>query len=89
MAEQAADPLAAGQTALASGDWAGASAAFEAALDKEEVPAAREGLSRALWWTDGPARAIAERTHAYSGYRRREPITLVSSSCAASGQKTR
>jgi tetratricopeptide (TPR) repeat protein len=71
MAEQAADPLAAGQTALASGDWAGASAAFEAALDKEEVPAAREGLSRALWWTDGPARAIAERTHAYSGYRRR------------------
>jgi hypothetical protein len=70
MAEQAADPLAAGEASLASGDWVGARTAFEAALHREEAPAAREGLARALWWTYGPARAIAERTHAYSGYRR-------------------
>ena len=43
----------------------------EAVLDKEEDPAAREGLARALWWTERPAQAIAERTHAYAGYRRR------------------
>jgi DNA-binding CsgD family transcriptional regulator len=71
MPEHAVDPLAAGKAALASGDWAAARAAFEAVLDKEEDPAAREGLARALWWTDGSAQAIAERTHAYAGYRRR------------------
>jgi hypothetical protein len=59
MAEQAAYPPAAGEASLTSGDWVGARAAFEAALYREEAPAAREGLARALWWTDGPARAIA------------------------------
>jgi hypothetical protein len=70
MAEQAADPLAAGDAALTSGDWAVARAAFEAALEEADAPAAREGLARALWWTHGPARAISERSRAYSGYRR-------------------
>jgi len=70
MADLATDPLAVAEAALAAGDWAGARAAFEAALRDEDVPAARDGLARALWWINGPAPAIAERTHAYSGYRR-------------------
>jgi DNA-binding CsgD family transcriptional regulator len=70
MAEVATDPLAVGAAALAAGDWAGARAAFEAALRDADVPAARDGLARALWWINGPGPAIAERTHAYSGYRR-------------------
>jgi DNA-binding CsgD family transcriptional regulator/tetratricopeptide (TPR) repeat protein len=64
------DPLAVGNAALAAGDWAAARAAFEAALAEDDAPAARDGLARALWWIEGPARAVAERTHAYTGYRR-------------------
>lgn len=71
MAGLATDPLAVGKAALAAGDWPAARAAFEAALDRDDAPEARDGLGRALWWTAGPARAIAERTHAYSGYRQR------------------
>jgi hypothetical protein len=69
MAELATDPLAVGRAALAVGDWVAARAAFESALAGDDAPAARDGLARALWWIEGPARAIAERTHAYSGYR--------------------
>jgi DNA-binding CsgD family transcriptional regulator len=69
MAELVTDPLAVGNAALADGDWAAARTAFEGALADHEEPAARDGLARALWWIEGPARAIAERTHAYSGYR--------------------
>jgi len=68
MAEQAADRLAAGRAALASGDWTAARAAFEAALADDDAPVAHDGLARALWWIDGPAPAIAERTSAYSAY---------------------
>jgi len=69
MAELATDSLDAGRAALAAGDWTAARAAFEAALADDDAPAARDGLGRALWWIEGPAPAIAERTHAYSGYR--------------------
>jgi DNA-binding CsgD family transcriptional regulator len=69
MAERAADLVAAGKTALATGDWATARASFQAALDEDDGPAAHDGLGRALWWIEGPARAIAERSHAYAGYR--------------------
>jgi DNA-binding CsgD family transcriptional regulator len=71
MAGPATDPLAVGHAALAAGDWVAARAAFEAALDGDDAPDARDGLARALWWTAGPAQAIAERTHAYAGYRQR------------------
>jgi DNA-binding CsgD family transcriptional regulator/tetratricopeptide (TPR) repeat protein len=71
MAELATDPLAVGEAALAAGDWQAARRAFAAALDQEDVPAARDGLARALWWLDGPGPAVAERTRAYAGYRRR------------------
>jgi DNA-binding CsgD family transcriptional regulator len=71
MAGLVTDPLAVGKAALAAGDWVAARAAFEAALDANDVPDARDGLARALWWIEGPARAITERTHAYSEYRHR------------------
>jgi hypothetical protein len=70
MAELASDPLDVGRAALAAGDWTKARAAFEAALADDDSPAARDGLGRALWWIQGPAMAIAERTQAYSGYHR-------------------
>lgn len=69
MAEPATDLLAAGRAALAAGDWTAARAAFEAALAVADAPAARDGLARALWWVEGPGAAIAERTHAYAGFR--------------------
>jgi DNA-binding CsgD family transcriptional regulator len=69
MAELATEPLAVGKAALAAGDWAAARTAYETALHECDAPAAHEGLARALWWIDGPARAISERIHAYSGYR--------------------
>jgi DNA-binding CsgD family transcriptional regulator len=72
MAELATEPLAVGKAALAAGDWTAARAAFETALKEDDEPAAYDGLARALWWIEGPARAIAERIHAYAGYRHRE-----------------
>jgi DNA-binding CsgD family transcriptional regulator len=65
------DPLAAGEAALAAGDWGSACRAFEAVLAGEDEPDAHDGLARALWWIDGPQAAVIERTRAYSGYRRR------------------
>ena len=70
MADLAADPLVAGRAALGAGDWTAARAAFEAAVAADDPPVARDGLARARWWIEGPARAIAERTHAYAGYHR-------------------
>lgn len=70
MAELATDPLAPGEAALATGDWKAAREAFEAALADEDTPAAHDGLGRALWWTEGPAKAVTERVRAYSGYHR-------------------
>jgi DNA-binding CsgD family transcriptional regulator/predicted negative regulator of RcsB-dependent stress response len=70
MAEPATEQLAVGDAALVAGNWQEARAAFEAALAEQETPEARDGLGRALWWTDGSSRAITERTRAYSEFRR-------------------
>lgn len=70
MAEPAADLLAVGNAALATGDWDAARAAFESLLTENDLPDAHDGLARALWWLKGPAQAVAERTQAYSGYHR-------------------
>jgi len=70
MAEPATDLLATGNAALAAGDWTAARAAFTSALEEGDDPAAHDGLARTLWWTDGPSRAIEERTRAYAGFRR-------------------
>jgi DNA-binding CsgD family transcriptional regulator len=70
MAELATDQVTVGKAALAAGNWAAARSAFETALGEEDSAAAHDGLARALWWIEGPARAVAERIRAYSGYRR-------------------
>ena len=62
--------VAQGYEALASGDWAAARAAFEAALDVEEFPEALDGLGRALWWLRESEQAVVYRERAYSGFRR-------------------
>jgi DNA-binding NarL/FixJ family response regulator len=59
-----------GYEALASGDWATARAAFEAALAVEEFPEALDGLGRALWWLRDSEQAVVYRERAYSGFRR-------------------
>ena len=61
--------VAEGYEALAAGDWAGARAAFEAALAVEEFPEALDGLGRALWWLRESDKAVVYRERAYSGFR--------------------
>jgi DNA-binding NarL/FixJ family response regulator len=71
MGAAAADSAVAdGYEALASGDWAAARSAFEAALAVEEFPAALDGLGRALWWLREEHDAVVQRERAYSGFRR-------------------
>ena len=62
--------VAEGYEALASGNWAEARAAFEAALAVEEFPEALDGLGRALWWLRESEQAVVYRERAYSGFRR-------------------
>src|SRR4051794_35544179 len=70
MADLVLDLVAQGHAALAAGDWEAARRAYQAALLDADTPAARDGLGRALWWVEGPTAAAAERTRAYSGYRK-------------------
>lgn len=67
--DAAADPLVAGEEALASGDWEGARAGFESALDAGPSARAQEGLGRALWWLQDTGGAIACMERAYAAYR--------------------
>ncbi|HEU0245575.1 MAG TPA: response regulator transcription factor [Gaiellaceae bacterium] len=62
--------VAQGYEALASGDWAAAREAFEAALEVEESPEALDGLGRASWWLREAEQAVVYRERAYSGFRR-------------------
>ncbi|MBT2538569.1 LuxR C-terminal-related transcriptional regulator [Arthrobacter sp. ISL-69] len=62
--------LAEGRRLLAANNWAGAAAAFESVLADSDDPAAHDGLAGALWWLRDVDRAIAERTAAYTGFRR-------------------
>src|SRR5215218_10081050 len=62
--------VAEGYEALACGDWAGAHAAFEAALDVEEFPEPLDGLGRPLCWLRESEQAVVYRERAYSGFRR-------------------
>jgi DNA-binding CsgD family transcriptional regulator len=62
--------LAEGERLLASTEWAAAAAAFDSVLAILDDPAAHDGLGRALWWLRDVDRAVAERTAAYTGFRR-------------------
>ena len=67
--EAAADPLVAGDEALASGDWVGARATFERTLADGPSARAEEGLGRALWWLQDTERSIAHMERAYAAHR--------------------
>jgi ATP/maltotriose-dependent transcriptional regulator MalT len=64
-----ADLLDAGWQALASGAWAEARTAFEAAVLQEESAAALEGLGWAAWWLNDVAVTFDARERAYRRYR--------------------
>jgi tetratricopeptide (TPR) repeat protein len=59
-----------GYEALASGEWEGARAAFQEALDATESAEALDGLGRALWWLRDERGAVVNRERAYAGFRR-------------------
>jgi tetratricopeptide (TPR) repeat protein len=67
----ASGPLATGWSQLGEGEWAAASASFEAAVAREETPEALEGLSWAAWWLDDADTVFDARERAYHLYRRR------------------
>jgi hypothetical protein len=56
--------------ALASGDWEGARAAFQEALDATDSAEALDGLGRALWWLRDERGAVVNRERAYAGFCR-------------------
>src|ERR671911_743665 len=62
--------LARGYEALASGDWEGARASFQEALDSTDSAEALDGLGRALWWLRDERGAVVHRERAYAGFRR-------------------
>jgi DNA-binding CsgD family transcriptional regulator len=57
--------------ALKRGEWAEAVRGFEAVLEYNEVPEAREGLAQAYWWLDDGDACLTSREAAYRGYRER------------------
>ena len=69
------DLFAAGNEALAAGDWAGARASLQAALDREETAKGLAGLADALWWLGEIHDAVGHRERAYAEFRRRpDPV---------------
>lgn len=79
--EAATDPVERGDEALAGGDWEGARAAFEAAVEATPSARAYEGLGLSLWWLHDTDGAIAQMERAYAGYRE-EDETRRAASCA-------
>jgi tetratricopeptide (TPR) repeat protein len=63
--------LAAGQAALAAGDWQAAREAFEAALAENETPEALSGLGTAMMWLGEMEAAVDLRERAYAAFCRR------------------
>jgi hypothetical protein len=62
--------LADGERSLAATDWAAAAGAFDSVLAIHDHPAAHDGLATAMWWLRDVDQAIAQRTAAYTGFRR-------------------
>jgi ATP/maltotriose-dependent transcriptional regulator MalT len=58
-----------GWSELARGDWVGARARFEQALEHDESAVAFEGLSWAAWWLDDEEAVFAARERAFRLYR--------------------
>jgi DNA-binding CsgD family transcriptional regulator len=69
-APRAGEELREGARALESADWEAARAAFEFALEGDEIPEAHEGLGLALWFLGSVGDGIAARERAFEGYVR-------------------
>ncbi|MFR0359227.1 LuxR C-terminal-related transcriptional regulator [Streptomyces sediminimaris] len=65
------DLLAAGDEAMAAGQWGDARAAFEAALKQHPVAEALAGLADVMWWQGETKDAIKHGERAYAAFRRR------------------
>ena len=61
-----------GGRSLQEGDWAGAKAAFEAALADQETAQALAGLGEALWWLGDIRDALDHRERAYAAFRHQQ-----------------
>ena len=68
MAVASRDRLEEGSRALESGRFDAARQAFEAALEAEETPDARDGLGRALWFLGSIEEGIDARQRAFEGF---------------------
>ncbi|TDE15085.1 LuxR family transcriptional regulator [Jiangella asiatica] len=66
----ARDLVAAGEDALAAGDWPAARDAFGLEWDASESVEALDGLGRALWWLGDPGEALDVRARAFAQLRR-------------------
>jgi ATP/maltotriose-dependent transcriptional regulator MalT len=64
------DHLAEGRRALEAARWEDARASFEAALQQEDAPDARDGLAQALWFLGDVPEAIALRERVFAEYAR-------------------
>ena len=60
--------VAAGSRALAQGAWDEARSAFESVLERDDDPAALEGLSWTFWWAEDLEACLTARERAYRGY---------------------
>jgi DNA-binding NarL/FixJ family response regulator len=67
-AARVVDPLHDGRTALATGRWADARTAFEAAVAEHDAAEARDGLGQALWFLGRVEEGIAARARAFERY---------------------
>jgi tetratricopeptide (TPR) repeat protein len=76
------DAITRGEAALRAGDWEGARALFEAALEDEESPMAHAGLGRALWWLQDTEGAISQIEKSYAGNRAAGEIRGGSRQCS-------
>lgn len=79
--EAVTDPASGGDEALAGGDWEGARAAFEAAVEEAATARVYEGLARSLWWLHDTAGAVSNMERAYAAYRE-EPDPRRAATCA-------
>ena len=64
-----ADPISAGQSALANANWLEAKRQFQAALKDSDSPEAHDELGLALWWLNDISTSHEQRTLAYLGYK--------------------
>jgi DNA-binding CsgD family transcriptional regulator len=75
VADPDADDLeAAGNAALASGQWSEARDAFAAALSEAETAGAAFGLAAALWWLGESQASVDASTRAYALFRRARDV---------------